>query len=118
VVTLLGLMALAVPTRDEAGTSPWLRRVLILTAFLTFLLNAYALAANLSRVWHFGLTPNRHAVAGWNGVTLALLAAILLGQVRATDRDWTERFAAALVRFLPLLAGWVGWVLVASPFLW
>lgn len=119
IVTILGLMALAVPAAGEAAPgSPWLRRGVVLTAALTLLLNAYALAAALSRVWNFGLTPNRHAVAGWNIVTLALLAGILYSQRRATDRDWPGRFAAALVRFLPLVAAWVVWVLVASPLIW
>lgn len=119
IVTILGLMALAVPAAREAAAGfPWLRRGLALTTALTLLLNAYALAAALSRVWNFGLTPNRHAVIGWNVVTLVLLAAILYSQRRATDRDWPERFAAALVRFLPLVAAWVVWVLLASPLIW
>ena len=47
-----------------------LRYALLSLAALTLVLNLYALAAIAYRTLELGLTPNRHAVLGWNIVTL------------------------------------------------
>ena len=124
VVAVFGLLALVLPSEDESATLPevllrWIRRSILATSTATFLLNLYALAANADRVIRLGLTANRHAVLGWNLVTLLMLGLVLLGQMRQKQSsDWPDVFRRSFAAGLPVAAVWSLWVALASPLLW
>ena len=90
--------------------------ILSLTA-LTLLLNVYALAAIVSRFVQYGFTPNRHAVLGWNTVTLLMLALLLARAWSATHENWIAVFRASMARGVLLASGWAAWVVWGVPLL-
>ena len=119
--TLIALIALLVSvvteqTRDEQSErSRILYYALLTLGILSLLLNAYALAAILSRTLAFGLTVNRHAVLGWNMVTLYMLAVAMFRLWREGPLDWQRKFRIALARVMCLAVGWTIWVLFGVP---
>lgn len=120
IAAILGLMAVAVPQpRERLGEEwqRWLRYVIVTAGVLTTALNGYALAAVLSRTFHFGITPNRITVIGWNVVTLLVLLNVLVTQLRQRSDDWAASFEAAIVRPVPIAAIWIAWVVFATPLL-
>ncbi len=117
---VIALLVGATPARaaelDERGQA-WLRRGVIALAALSLLVSLYALAAILYRTANGRLTPNRLLFIGWDVVNIAILAALLIGQMRAGRVRWLEAmhrtFAAAIVLYLAWsLAG-----LLAPPWL-
>jgi len=94
-----------------------MRWMLVAIALLTFLLNAYALAAVVSRTVASGLTANRHAVTGWNVVTLLILASVLVRQALLRGRDWADILRRTLAQGLILAAVWTLWVVSVLPLL-
>ena len=73
---------------------------------------AYALAAIASRIIDLGLTPNRHAVCGWNIVTLAMLAGLLASSRRAGVGQWASQYRRMLPRLLVPATVWSVWILL------
>jgi hypothetical protein len=92
-----------------------LRLAIMAAAILTLLLNAYALAAIVSRTISGGYTPNRHAVIGWNVVTLAILGSVLLRQALARGRPWADVWRHSMAQALVLAVAWSAWVVVGLP---
>ena len=76
-----------------------------------------ALGAIVSRIIDLDLTPNRHAVAGWNIVILVMLTALFGSLWRADAGQWASRFRRLLPRLLVLAAIWSAWILLAVPHL-
>jgi hypothetical protein len=116
IFAVLALLLLALPGERENLASRWranLRIGLAVLATLTIALNAYALTAVLSRALRFGLTPNRHAVAGWGLVTLAGLIVTVASLTRGTAEDWPRRMRHSLMRIMPAAAVWTLWVIAA-----
>jgi len=117
---VLLVIVLAIPHLDEEMSARWrklLRQGISAICVLAFILNLYSFAAVISRTVRFGISPNRHAVIGWNIVTLLMLGSILVGQIRSGSSDWSDRFRESFVRFLPLAALFALWVIVASPWI-
>lgn len=115
---VLLLMVLVVPHAREELSAAWqrvLRHGTRAICALALILNVYSLSAVVSRTFRLGISPNRHAVIGWNAVTLYLLASILVSQCRSNAPNWIEHFRESFARFLPLVALWVFWVLLAIP---
>ena len=106
--TIMAIMALLTSTvtgPDEARSSKQdflLRYAILSTGVLTMLLNAYALAAIVSRTLEFGLTPNRHAVFGWNMVTLLMLAVVVVKLWQAKSKEWIYVFRESVARAMVL----------------
>lgn len=119
IMAILALLAAAVSSggghRRRQGESV-LRLAVLFLGTLTLLLNVYALAAIISRIVRYGgLTPNRHAVLGWNTVTL-LMFVYLLVRSRSTEPDeWLPEFRESLARAMVLAVGWAAWVVVGLP---
>jgi hypothetical protein len=117
---VLLLIVLAVPhLRDEMSASwlRWLRQGIRAVCGFALILNVYSLSAVVVRTARYGISPNRHAIIGWNIVTLCVLTSIIVGQIRANASNWTERFQESFARFLPLAAFWILWVLLVSPWI-
>ncbi|MBI2874023.1 MAG: DUF4153 domain-containing protein [Firmicutes bacterium] len=110
IVAILFLMVAALPLpleKLDPRLKLWLRRGLSAASGLALLLNLYALTAVVLRVGdQFGWTPNRHAVIGWNAITLVILAGILLDQRQSPDDEWVERFQGSITRLLPAIGLW------------
>mgnify|MGYP004241499783 CR=1 FL=1 len=68
------------------------------------------------RTLELGLTPNRHAVLGWNVVTLLMLAGICHALWTGRD-DWVNRFAQGVGALVPAPVEWSLWLLVSLPIL-
>ena len=70
---------------------------------VTFLILAYALVALSYRLYHYGLTPNRTAILGWDFINLYLIGALVL-KTLSHPKDWHLAFhrqaAAALWPYL------------------
>lgn len=118
IIAIIAVLAVAAPGLDErlAGRGQQVLRVAIVAAaILTVLLNAYALAAIVSRTISGGYTPNRHAVIGWNVVTLAMLGSVLLRQALARGRPWAEVWRRSMAQALVLAVAWSVWVVVGLP---
>lgn len=104
----------ALPVASEQLSVRWQRLLRYGTGAITLLtlaLNTYALAAVVSRTLQGGLTANRHAVIGWNVVTLLMLIAILVGQIRASPEEWVTRLnhRRACCRWLCSGGCWFSW---------
>ena len=84
---------------------------------LSLLLNAYALAAVVGRILELGSSLNRHAVCGWNIITLLMLTFLVGTLARADAGQWAARYRRLLPRLLVPAAVWAVWILVALPHL-
>jgi hypothetical protein len=115
---VLLLLVLVIPQAREELSAAWqkaLRQGTKAICALSLILNLYSLSAVGSRTIRMGISPNRHAIIGWNVVTLCLLTSILVGQWRSDTSNWMENFRESFSRVLPLVALWVVWVLLAIP---
>ncbi len=118
-ITIIAMLIVAVPGLEEKFSSKLysaLRYAIVSTGLLTFLLNAYALAAIISRTYRGGLTPNRHAVLGWNVVTLAILAVAVIRLWIPKSDKWEEDFQYSIGQFFMLPIIWSLWVTLALSF--
>ncbi len=119
IIAILTLLAATVSAPDDARertNERLLRRGAFSLSVLTLLLNLYALAAIVTRTLQYGLTPNRHAVLGWNAVTLLMLAFLLARSWSAEPDDWPPKFRASMGRVMVLAVGWASWVIWGLPF--
>lgn len=119
IIAVIALLACAVPGAEEKRSSKYdliLRYAVLLTGVLTILLNAYALAAIISRTLTGGLTPNRHAVLGWNVVTLLMLGIVAVRVWRSKLDNWADVFRDSMARVMVLAIAWAAWVLFGLPF--
>ena len=83
---------------------------------LSILLNAYALGAVVGRILELGSSLNRHAVLGWNIITLIMLS-MLVGTLLPNHDQWAARYRRLLPRRLVPTAIWAVWILFALPHL-
>jgi len=88
--------------------------VLVLVGLILFL-NIYALVAMTSRLFNYGLTPNRYAAFGWNIVTLLMLAVVVFRQWKNRAQPWIDTFRESIARVSVLAAAWALWVLIGLP---
>lgn len=117
---VIGLLLGATPVRDgELGETGrlWLRRGVIALAALALVISLYALAAILYRTLNDRLTPNRLVFVGWNVVNIAILAALLIGQVRTERGRWVSAVHRAFAWGAVLYIAWSLLALVALPWL-
>jgi hypothetical protein len=117
-VAIIAALAYAVPGPGEELSPRYgtvLRYAILATGCLTFVLNAYALAAIAYRTHQGGLTPNRHAVLGWNTVTLFMLGYVMTRLGLAKKGAWPDAFRASMaLALLPAIA-WGAWVVLGLP---
>jgi len=118
IFAILVLLAIVVAGPDEQRSQRndnVFRWAVLSLAILTLLLNAYALAAILSRTVDYGLSPNRYAFLGWNVVTLVILGGVVAALFRNRSGQWVCVLRESLTRLSVLAAGWALWVLLALP---
>ena len=118
IMAVIALLASIVSGSDEQRPRRHdlvLRYAILAMGVVTMLLNIYALAAIVSRIVEYGLTPNRHAVLGWNLVTLLMLGTIVTKVWQTKSKDWVLRFREAMGRAMIPAVGWGSWVLWGLP---
>ena len=113
ILAVLMLLSMAVSGRAPGGNL--LCNALLALAVLTALLNAYALAANVTRIFELGLTPNRYAVAGWNVVTMLMLSTVIFRLWSASPEQLVPRLRRGIALASVLAAVWSAWVVVGLP---
>jgi hypothetical protein len=95
-----------------------LRGAIIAVAALTALVSLYALAATVYRTAAFdGLTMNRTTIIGWNVINIALLIALLVGQIRASRENWTVAIQSVFAWGAIAYVIWAAVVGLALPWL-
>ncbi len=92
-----------------------LRYAVMALGGLTLLLNVYALIAIASRIYEFGLTPNRYAVLGWNTVTLLMLVVVGSQLWRRRSDPWVDIFRESTARVSLLAVAWALWTIIGLP---
>jgi hypothetical protein len=120
IMAIIANLACIVPDPGEKfspRSGALLRYAVLATSCLTFLLNAYALAAVASRTVRGGITPNRHAVLGWNVITLIILAHLVIRLVRAKPDQWPDVFRRSVALSVVPAIGWALWVVLGLPLL-
>jgi multisubunit Na+/H+ antiporter MnhF subunit len=117
-VIVLMLGATPVHENDLAGkTQTWLRRGVIALAALALLVSLYALAAIVYRTTSGRLTPNRLLFIGWNVVNIAILAVLLILQMRTGRSRWLPAMHRTFAIGTALYLAWALIGLVAPPWL-
>ncbi|HEU4784784.1 MAG TPA: hypothetical protein VFS83_15705, partial [Ktedonobacterales bacterium] len=95
-----------------------LRGAIVAVAALTALVSLYALAATVYRTSVFdGLTMNRTTIIGWNIINIALLIALLVGQIRASRENWAVAIQAVFAWGAIAYVVWAAVVGLALPWL-
>ena len=84
---------------------------------LSLLLNIYALSAVGYRIVQWGITPNRHMVAGLNAVTLLMLILILISLLRSDRMTWHENFKVTFAKVSLFPVVWALWMILVAPIL-
>lgn len=120
ILAILVLLSVVVSGPDDARSDrqqPLFRYAVLALGALTLILNAYALAAVVSRALASGLTPNRFAVIGWNVTTLLILASVGVRLWRKRQQPWMSVFRESMGLVVALAAVWAVSLLIALPFL-
>jgi hypothetical protein len=116
VALLMGATPVHGPELGEKGQT-WLRRGIIALAVLALLIGLYALAAILYRTAVDRITPNRLIFIGWNLVNIAILATLLVQQVRSGRMRWLPAIHQAFAVGAVLYLAWSAAGLLALPWL-
>ncbi|MBN1920687.1 MAG: hypothetical protein JW892_05545 [Anaerolineae bacterium] len=117
---IIGLLMGATPINGVELSSKLqkvLRLGILLVAGLAVLVSVYALSAVVYRTFQGELTPNRLTVIGWNGINIAILAALLVTQLRKGRERWIEALHAVFSRATNAYLVWGLFLLVALPIL-
>jgi hypothetical protein len=120
--TILAIMVLlTIVVSDPADARsvrlwPLFQYAVLALGGLTLILNAYALAAIVTRTIESGLTPNRFAVVGWNITTLLILASVGVRLWSARRRPWQFVLRESIGLLVTLSAVWAVSLLIALPF--
>ena len=115
ILALLAAAASAAADRRQRPNARLLRAAVLSLSVLTLALNVYALATVASRTLEDGITPNRHAVLGWNTVTLLMLSYLLARSWSAESSESLTIFRASMGRVIVLAIGWASWVIWGLP---
>ena len=122
-VMLFGVIAVligSVPVNSD-GLSPrmqsLLRGAIIAVAALTALVSLYALAATVYRTSIYDFTMNRTTIIGWNLINIALLIALLVGQIRASRERWAASIHAVFAWGAIAYVIWAAVVGLALPWI-
>jgi hypothetical protein len=117
---VVGLLVGATPV-NEGDISPRyqtaLRLGILLVAGLVVAISAYALTAIVYRTIESGLTINRLAVIGWNGINIGLLILLIERQIRQGKSVWIESLHSVFNTGIGLYLLWTVFLLLAVPWL-
>lgn len=117
VVALLVGATPVVGTELDEKAQTWLRRGVIALAGLALVVGLYALVALVYRTANDRLTPNRLLFIGWTLVNIAVLAVLLIQQVRAGRARWLPAMHRAFAVGIVLYLVWSVAGLLAAPWL-
>ena len=119
IIAIIAVMSTSVTGIDEPRSAydGLLRYGILALGLLSVLLNAYALIALSGRILELGSTVNRHAVGGWNIVTLFMLSILVGTMWRGGAGQWAMHYRGTLPRLLVPAAAWAVWILLVLPHL-
>jgi len=118
ILAILVLLTVVVsgPVQERSPRQDTILRYAVLAlGGLTLFLNIYALSAIASRIYEFGLTPNRYAAFGWNIVTLVMLAVVGIRLWRGRLDSWVYIFRESVARVSVLAVAWALWAIISLP---
>lgn len=120
-ILLIGVLALIFFSVAESSKTNKNRAeiwILFLLSVVTIIVNGIALSAIIYRITEYGITPNRAAVLGGNGLILInlLLVTGKLFRVLSKKEDLTG-VGKAIARYLPIYLLWAVIVAFLFPFL-
>ena len=122
-VMLFGVIALLIGSTPVTSdglaprTQSLLRGAIVAVAALTALVSIYALAATVYRTSIYDFTMNRTTIIGWNLINIALLIALLVGQIRASRERWAASIHAVFAWGAIAYVVWAAVVALALPWL-
>lgn len=117
IVAILVLLTVVVSGPVDAGRGTFLCYAVVAMGALTLVLNAYALAAVVSRALDAGITPNRFTVIGWNVTTLLILGSVGVRLWIHRAQPWMSVMRTSMGMVAGLAAVWALLLLVVLPFL-
>jgi hypothetical protein len=115
---ILGLLLGATPIRGDdlsPNLQKWLRTGIIAVAILAVLISVYALSATAFRTVEGGLTLNRLAILGWNGINIGLLLWLLYRQFKDGREKWIESLQSVFSLAANAYMAWGLILLIAVP---
>lgn len=118
---IMGLLIGVTPvSRDDVPVryTAWLRGGIFALAALVTLVSLYALTAIIYRTTQDHLTMNRLVVLGWNIINIAILALLLLRQLRANKTAWVDALQSTFRFGTALYAVWGLLLVLALPWLY
>lgn len=104
------LMLLLVLVASRPVAPRWnhlMRTACLLLSGLALALSTYALAAIAYRLYEWGLTPNRLAVMGWNGIALVAITTLLVHQWQHRTSHWIPLLQRSLGGALLWIGPWI-----------
>ena len=118
---LIGVMALiffSIAGSSPTGKKSFQPLILFLLSVVTVVVNGIALSAILFRISAWGITPNRAAVLGANGLMLSHLLVISVSLLRVlTRKNDLDSVGRSLSFFLPIYGLWAAVVTFLFPLL-
>ncbi len=118
---IMGLMMGVTPVHPgeiPASLRSLLRRGILAVAALTVLVSVYALSAVVFRTIQGGVTMNRLTIIGWNSINIALLALLLVKQLRSRSEDWAERIKEVFGLGMAAYMVWDIFLILAIPLIY
>jgi hypothetical protein len=112
-VIALGSLPLG-PESTTAAT--WLRRGLAALLTLAFFVLLYALAALIYRLIHFGVTPNRFTILGWDLINLWVLGQSAYKLI-SQPKSWPSAIHAQAAAILKPYLAWTILVILTASFI-
>jgi hypothetical protein len=117
---VMGLLLGATPVTAEDVSEQLqigLRSAIIIVAALVVTVSLYALAAVVYRTIGYGLTINRMTVLGWNSINIALLALLIVRQLRRGRAEWVAALQQTFSDGISAYIVWAVFVTIVTPWL-
>jgi len=122
-VMLFAIMALLLGAAPvfERGLSPRyhaaLRTGMLAVAILAVIISLYALSATVYRTTLGGITVNRLAVIGWNGINIGILCLLIYRQFKRGPTEWLRSLQEAFSTGITAYVVWGMFLILATPLL-
>jgi hypothetical protein len=117
---VMGLLIGATPVNAD-DLSPRYQNILrlgiVAVAILVVVVSLYAFAAIVYRTVEGGLTINRLAIIGWNGINIALLVQLIDRQLRQRQTAWIDSLHMTFSNGITLYVAWAVILMLATPWL-
>ena len=117
---IMGLLLGATPVREDhlpERHHPLLRKGILAVAILAVLVSLYALSAIVYRTVLGGITVNRLAVIGWNGINIGILVGLIYKQFKDGPTAWIRSLQTVFSVGTNGYLVWTVFLVLAIPWL-